>query len=731
MAVVGSSPRRPDGIAKLRGTAGYVDDLIDGDCWHGATVRSPVVCGRLSRIDTRDALEADPDVVVVSAADLPGANELPVIERDWPVLAADRIEHLNQPIALVAAPTRERARAAAARITAGIEPERPILTLDDGNDVLASCAIDHGDVAEAFARAAQRDDAVIVEGTYATGLQEHAYIETQGMLARRTANEIIVTGSLQCPYYLQHALEHVFAGTPLTPRVVQATTGGGFGGKEEFPDLIGAHAALLSWKAGRDVALLYDRHEDIVGTTKRHPARITHRTAVSTTGELIAQDVDITLDGGAFVTLSPVVLSRALIHAAGPYRCPHVRIRGRALKTNTPPNGAFRGFGAPQSQFACERQMDAIGRRLGLDPFTLRARNAYVPGDVTPTGQVLDASTSALDVLRKAADETNFVARWKANQDAARTAPGDDAVRPGLGLALAWHGSGFTGDGERRLGARAAVELREDGRVVVLSGSTDFGQGTEIAFRQIVADAVGITIDDVLVERPDTARVPDSGPTVASRTVMIVGGLLDAAARELAARIDGTGPFVDRAARWYARHGSTRIERAHVTPPGATFDESTYRGTAYPTYGWICDVVEIDFDRDTLETRPAKVTIACDVGRAVHRTSCVGQIEGGTLQAVAWGYLEEVKVEAGRYLNDRLQTCMIPTTRDAPEMVVHLIENPTPANALGTKGVGEIPTDAGAPAVVAAIENASGIVANAIPATPERLLDLRSGEATP
>ena len=339
----------------------------------------------------------------------------------------------------------------------------------------------------------------------------------------------------------------------------------------------------------------------------------------------------------------------------------------------------------------------------------------------------------AIEVLDLVASKTNFVERWKAAGGSPATAPSaapvQDAADPervGIGIALAWHGAGFTGDGERRLRARAAVELSATARVRVLAGSTDFGQGTSIAFAQIVADALGIALDDVEIARPDTEVVPDSGPTVASRTVMIVGALLDEAARALDAKIGGAGTFAARAEAWVRAHGPLRIEKTHVTAPGKTFDEETYRGDAYPAYGWICNVAEAVVDTDTLEVRPDLVTVACDVGRAVNRASCVGQIEGGMLQGLAWGYLEEVKTEAGRYLNDRLQTCMIPTARDAPRCDVILVENPTSANPLGAKGIGEIPTDAGAPAIVAAIENATGIVANAIPATPERLFDLAS-----
>ena len=743
MTWVGSSPPRPDARAKVDGTAQYVADLSVPGAWHGWTVRSPVPRGRITIIDVDPARAADGEIVVVTAADLPGPNVLQVIKDDWPVLADTRCGHLNEPLALVAAPTRERARAAAARIRVDVEAETPVLTLDDADVELASCSIDHGDVETGFALADH-----VIEGTFESGHHEHAYIEPQGVIAIPGDGTLEVIGSLQCPYYLHHALVHLLDGTGTKIRVRQAVTGGGFGGKEEFPDMIGAHAALLARACGRPVKLIYDRHEDIIGSTKRHPSRVRHRTGVAADGTLVAQDIEVLLDAGAYVTLTPVVLSRAVIHAAGAYRCPHVRIRGRALKTNTPPNGAFRGFGAPQSETAMERQMDRIGRQLDIDPLTLRLHNAYREGDVTPTGQVLDASVSALEVLEKAAAKSDFSAKW-AYYESEYGAAFRTQWNPcnGIGIALAWHGAGFTGDGERRLAAKAAVEITTAGRVRVLVASTDFGQGTTAVLAQMVADGLGVDLDRIDVAEPDTDHVPDSGPTVASRTVMIVGGVLTRGAMKLGRKLrdavasaagippddvvltddryrsaDGTDlSSFDDAAR---RHGPLRVEETHVTPAGKTFDETTYQGTAYPAYGWACNVVELTVDPDTLEVDLEKVTVACDVGRAIHPVLCAGQIEGGALQAVAWGYLEEVKCQDGRYLNDRLQTCIIPTARDAPDFETILVENPAPSNPHGAKGVGEIPMDVGAAATLAAIENATGLAAASIPATPERLLTL-------
>lgn len=283
--------------------------------------------------------------------------------------------------------------------------------------------------------------------------------------------------------------------------------------------------------------------------------------------------------------------------------------------------------------------------------------------------------------------------------------------------------------------SKGAVRLTRDGQVEVLSSSTDFGQGTESVFRQIVADAAGCQLGDVIVHPPDTSAVPDSGPTVASRTVMVVGGLLQRAASELSEKLAAfrtkssrkSGPDFAAIARDYVKeHGELRCEAQFEPNPDSTFDETEYRGDAYATYGWGCAVVEVEVDPDTLIARVVKLTTVSDVGRVVHPVLCAGQVEGGTLQALGWGLMEEIKMKDGRYLNDRLQTYIIPTFADAPDMNTILLEHPASSGPFGAKGVGELPTDGAAPALLQAIENATGISLRSIPATPERLFAARA-----
>jgi CO/xanthine dehydrogenase Mo-binding subunit len=774
---VGASPPRPDGFAKAAGEARYADDSALPGMWFGATVRSPHPHARLVELDWQPQ-RAGGEVVCVTARDLPGPNGVQLLDDSWPILADGVVRHVGEPVALVAAPTRLAARAARQAVIARYEPLPAVLSLAEAGAAaaggaeawppLATVALESGDVEAALA-AAER----VIAGAYRTGHQEHVYIECQAMTAWfEPDGGVAVSGSMQCPYYVHKALAHAFALPAEAVRVSVTEVGGGFGGKEDFPSLIAIHAALLARAAGRPVRIAYDRGEDIIGTTKRHPAVVRHRTGVAPDGRLLAMDIDVLLDGGAYRTLSPVVLSRALLHAAGPYRCPSVRIRGRVERTHTPPNGAFRGFGAPQVEFAMERQMDRIGRALGLDPLTIRQRNVVDPGDRLPTGQVLDASTGARLCLEEAAARTGFRARWQ-ECEAARGRRRDGEPLRGVGLSLYFHGAGFTGNGERSMRSPVTARLGADGRVEVLTAMTDMGQGCAAVLPQIAAEAGGLGEDDLRFAPPDTRQVPDSGPTVASRTTMIVGEAIARAVTELTGRVaawwstgraggaaggvaagadgaegaaggvavgadgaagatgagsaagggeaSGGGAFRDMARAYLAEVGPLEVTARHQPPSGPGFDEARYQGTAYCAYGWGADVVEVEVDPDTLAVRPLAVTAVCEVGRAIHPTLCAGQIEGGTLQALGFALMEEVKMEGGRYLNDRLATYIIPTALDSPPIAVHLLELPWEGGPFGAKGVGELPMDGGAPAVAAAIENATAIAVDELPATPERL----------
>jgi CO/xanthine dehydrogenase Mo-binding subunit len=734
----GAAPLRREGPAKLTGAAKYADDLVVPGAWFGAAIRSTDAHATFTALDRDPAFDWSA-VIVVTAADIPGENIVSSIKADQPILVpvGGEIQHHAEPLALLAAPDRATLRAARRAIRARTEPLPPVFDPLVSDHEFAAYEIGTGDPEAAFAAAD-----LVLEGEYRVGHQEQLYIENQAMIAVPGADGgVTVTGSLQCPYYVHSALKLGLGLDDRAARVVQAETGGGFGGKEEYPSLVALHAALLAAKARRPVRMIYDRHEDLAATTKRHPAIVRHRTGVTHDGRLIAQEIEVVMDGGAYCTLTPVVLSRGAIHAGGPYRCPNVRIRAKAMRTNTPPNGAFRGFGAPQVEFAAETQLNRIADALRLSPLEIRRRNVYHVGDSTPTGQVLRESVAGEEVLERAAEAAEFE-RLRARHDSARklaagsgTAPGSplrtgrERFASGVGLALAWHGAGFTGSGEVNLGSVASVELTAEGVIRILTASTEMGQGTRTVLPQLVAEALDVPIEAVELAVQDTAYVPDSGPTVASRTTMVVGGLLIKAARRLRAAVESAtgGTFAATYPEFVRRSGPLRIDQRFEPYPDISFDDVTYRGDAYPAFSWAACVAHVEVELDTGEVHVLDVVAADDIGRVIHPVLAEGQVEGGTLQAVGYATIEEIKLRDGRYLNDRLATYIIPTALDAPRITTILVEAPFSGSPHGAKGAGELPMDVGAPAVIAAIADATGAWITELPASPERILAALAG----
>jgi CO/xanthine dehydrogenase Mo-binding subunit len=692
-------------MAKVTGAALYTDDLAVPDAWYGKTVRSTVASGTVRSITFDPAFDWT-RVVVVTADDIPGENVVHLIRDDQPVLArrGGTVRHKEEPVVLLAAADRATLEEAARCIHIEHDQTTPVLDIDQATEVYSSIEIAKGDVATGM----QAAD-VVVERTFRVGLQEQLYIEPQGAIAYPYREReqgagsreqgVTVVGSLQCPYYVHRALKRALKLTDEQAVVIQAETGGGFGGKEEYPSMVAIHAALLARKAGRPVRLIYDRHEDLAATTKRHPGVITHRTAVKQDGTLLAQDIEIVLDGGGYCTLTPVVLSRAAIHAGGAYSCPNVRIRARAVATNTPPNGAFRGFGAPQSLFAAELMVEHVAERLGIPSTELRRKWMLRLGNTTATGQKLTESVGSELVLDAALSAAPAV-----------RPSGRPTVRRGRGVSLVLHGSGFTGSGEKKLSGTVAMEALRDGTFQILTASTEIGQGTKTIFCQLAADALGVPLERVVLAPQDTSLVPDSGPTVASRTAMIVGRLIQEAATALRARLQKEKPPV-------------RVEQTYIQPDSLRWDENTYRGDAYPIYAWACTIADVEVDMTTGEVRVTDLVTAVDCGKALHPVMAEGQIEGGSLQAAGWATIEEIKMKDGGYLNDRLATYLIPTALDAPRIRTILVENPYSRGPFGAKGIGELPMDGPAPAIIAAIHDATGVWLDEVPATPEKVLD--------
>jgi len=731
--VVGTNVPRKEGPAKLLGAAKYVDDIAMPGMLHGATVRSTIARGKIKSIAFAPEVNWT-EFTIATAEDIPGRNFVAMFLEDQPLLATTRVNHAEEPILLLAHPDRERLAQAVAAVRIEYEPEPAVFTIEDSlalketiwgegenANTFKRFHLERGEVDAAFAEAD-----FIVEGEYRTGAQEQLYIEPNGMIAEATAGHVTVWGSMQCPFYVHRALKAMFALPDEAVRVVQTETGGAFGGKEDYPSILAGHCALLSLKSGRPVKMIYDRAEDMAATTKRHPSRTRHRTAVSKDGKLLACDIEVVIDGGAYATLSSTVCSRATIHAAGPYQWPAVRVRSAAVATNTPPSGAFRGFGAPQSLFAIERHMEKIAKVVGLTPEELRRRNFLATGGTTATGQLLRDPVDMGGLLDRALDAAGYHAKKRAFAEA--NADASNKVKRGIGFAAFMHGAGFTGSGERYLNSLVGLEGTSEGKVRVLVSSSEFGQGTNTILSQIAAEAMGADYADIQVAQPDTSVVPNSGPTVASRTAMIVGKLVERAGHALVETLGIGGllgkshtpaEFREAVRRYVAEFGELKAFERYEAPGTIYWDDQKYMGDAYPTYAWAVYVAEVAVDLTTYTPSVTDFHALQEVGRVLHPVLAAGQIEGGVAQGIGYALYEKVVWNEGRMMNNQMTNYIMPTSADLPEIHVHFAETPFAHGPFGAKGIGELPMDGPAPAILNAIEDATGIAFNEIPLLPE------------
>ncbi len=731
--IIGKSVPRKEGRDKVTGAARYIDDITMPGMLYGATVRSQVARGAIKQITFDPQIDWD-QFVIVTAQDIPGKNCIALIGDDQPCLAERKVNHPEEPILLLAHSNRHLVRKAVEGVWIEYESLPAIFSIEDserctqiiwGDDnTFKTFLIAKGEVDSVWTKADY-----IVEGEYTTGAQEQLYIENNGVIAALDREQgITVWGSLQCPYYVHKALMALCNLPAEKVRVVQVETGGAFGGKEDYPSMIAGHAALLAMKSGRPVKIVYDRLEDMTATTKRHPSRTRHRTAVSKDGKILGGEIDFTIDGGAYATLSSVVLSRGTIHAGGPYNWPNVRISGKAVATNAPPHGAFRGFGAPQSLFAMERHMDRIAHVVGLSPVEVRRRNFLKAGQTTTTEQTIREEIDLEKLLDRALELSDYEAKRARFGQENEAGP----VKRGMGIAAFLHGAGFTGSGERYLASVVAVEGCADGGVRVLVSSTEFGQGTNTVLCQIAAEALDLPYEDVRIAQPDTNQVPNSGPTVASRTVMVVGSLVRSAAVGIKQTLIANGsldvsysPEEFRAAcrRHIAEHGQLRSLASYEPPEGVYWDDQKYRGEAYATFAWAVYVAQVAVDLATYSARVEDFVALQEVGRVLHPVLAKGQIAGGVAQGIGFALYEKVVWQNGRMQNGQMTNYIMPTSADLPPIRVFFEEMGNVHGAYGAKGIGELPMDGPAPAIVNAIEDAIGTRFDSVPLLPEDIFE--------
>jgi len=746
---VGQSVPRVDARAKVLGKGVFAADLFFPRMLYARVIRSSRPHATLTRIDL-DAARKTPGVyAVLTAEDIPGRNEIHVVFNDQPFLAPGRVRYVGEPIAVLAAETPEIAEEAVAKVVVEYE-DLPALFdplkarghseihLFGTNNIYKHLKVRRGNVEEGFARSD-----IIIENTYRTPYQEHAYLEPQGMVAVPRPNGLMeVYGSMQCPFYVQEGVATVL-GLPLSQvRVIQTATGGAFGGKEDVPTLVGVQAAILAQKTGRPVKLIYSRDEDIISMSKRHPGIIRYKSGAKKDGTLQAIEVEYILDSGAYATLSPVVLWRGTVHAGGPYRIPNVKVDSYAVATNKVPAGAFRGFGSPQILFAAESQMDELARALGLDPAEIREKNLLRLNDETITGQKLSFSVGNIEAFHKALDKSNYFEKKKQPKDTR------SPIRKGIGLSTVYYGVGLGAGGVHLARTGAYVQILADSSVQFAVGTTEMGQGMATVLTQIVADELGLPVESVYILETDTSRIPDSGPTVASRATTMSGNALKDACAQLrkplkqaAADLLGLAPDSIRLKDGWAfdaAHSEKRIPMRDVIAecfrrrenmaaagffrsPEVSWDDETGQGNAYVTFAYATNVAEVEVDTETGAVRVVRITAAHDVGKAINPQLVTGQIEGGTVQGMGYALTEEIVTKDGVIQNPHFSTYIIPTIKEAPEIDPIIVEAPYPNGPNGAKGFAEQPLMGIAPAIANAVADAVGIRINELPLKPERV----------
>lgn len=708
---------RLDGKAKARGDERYIGDYPHEGMLTARFYRSPFCRGRIRSITVPDLPEG---YYVVDHRSVPGKNEVPLIKTDWPAFAVDEVRYVGQIILVLAGPDPAVLDELLGRIEIDYEEQQPAVTLDDAlaltggpihgtDNVYADLELRRGDPEGVFASAAR-----IIEGEYATGFQEQLYMETQGLIVHPDpeGGSVTIEGSLQCPYYVKHAVEHVM-GEAVAVRVKQATTGGGFGGKEDYPEIMGAPLAVAAWKIGKPLRMIFDRSEDLAWTSKRHPSRTKVRTAHDESGKILGLDFEVTLDGGAYESYSLIVLQRAMFTSNGVYNFPNVRVRGRAIATNTVPSGAFRGFGAPQAIFALETHMDRVARELGEEPLTVRRPYFVTTGSPTVTGGTIREEVILNKLIDRASELSHFEEKWRRYNG---PQGGSVAPRRGIGISLFNHGCGFTGDGEQRI-IKGRVKIRKDesDHVSILSASIDMGQGPKTTFRKVASRILGIDPEKISFDNPDTDLVPDSGPTVASRTMMVVGYLLQQAAERLR---DEWNPGA-----------AQEVEVGYKMPPGLVWDQDGLSGDAYAAFGWGVNVVEVEVDPVSWELEVLGAWGVYDVGVAIDERVVHGQIHGGMSQALGYGYLEKLEVdERGVFKQASMADYIVPTSLDLPRTGAATVDNPYEYGPFGAKGMGEMVHDGGHAALAAAVSQALGRTCDRIPLSPETILGMVEDE---
>lgn len=723
--IVGQSMHRVDAHGKVTGEALYPGDLEMEGMLHMKILFSERAHARVLSIDTSEA-EAVPDVVaILTASDVP-VNEYGLIMPDQPVLCGpgsskeggDIVRTTMDQIALIVAETEEAA--AEARPLIRVEYEdlpavfdpfeamaegAPQLHANIPNNVITHYKVRTGDLEAGWAEAE-----VIVEGTYTTKWQEHAYLQPEAGLAYMDdEGRVTVQVAGQWMHEDQEQISHALNLPMDQVRVIYPAIGGAFGGREDMSVQI--VLALAAMKLGRPVKIVWSREESIRGHHKRHPYTIRSKWGAKRDGTLVAAEVDVVSDAGGYVYTSTKVLGNAVMMCIGPYYIPNVKVDGRTVYTNNIPTGAFRGFGGPQGALAAENQMSKLAIALGMDPVELRLKNVLREGTLTHVGTPLSPGVTMPEVIEAAAERAGWQRNGASWTREPAVQPDNPAKRRGIGFTAGFKNVGFSFGAPET--CNAIIELRgqaEIDEVILYHASAEVGQGTHTVLRQMAAEAVGVPLEKVRLEASDTLTSGSSGSVSASRMTFMSGNSIRGAAEKaLEAWQNEDRPAIGN----YTYHA----------PKTTMFDPETGHCTPNFSYGYVAQVVELEVDVETGFVEVLNVVCADDVGKAINPQQVEGQIEGAIVQAHGYALMEDFQMRDGHVLTQHLSTYLIPTVLDVPHKVDSLIlEYAEPNGPFGARGMAEMPFIPYTPAIAAAIYDATGVWFDDQPMTPQRLV---------
>lgn len=729
---------------KARGALRFLQDINLPGMLHASMVLAGRPHAAIKNVSVGRALAADGVVAIAAAGDVPGRNGVGLIVDDQPLFADCTVRYEADCIAIIGAEDARSASRAAALADVEYEDLPPVATIGaakeaasppihpDGN-LGVSRDILKGDISEGEALSD-----FIVDLEFESPVQEHAYLEPLGALAVPLSEggiEILVPG--QCPFYVRDAVAGCL-GLPLSMvRVVQLPMGGAFGGREDVPSEICARLAVLAHVSGRPTRLVLTREDDLLYSSKRHPMQMHYRMGCNREGLLTFADVEIDADIGAYATLSPIVLFRSSVHAAGPYEIPHVRVRTRGYYTNTSPKGAMRGFGTPQVVFGCESAIEELAGRAGFDRLQFRRKNALGPGSATATDQKIGKNCGFPESLSIAARIVGDELDWD------RPRKKSDHVVTAKGIASMYYGVSLGAAGRTLDRGSAKVEVFRDGSLSVFVGCTDMGQGALTVLAQIAAEAFGIEAERVSVKRVDTSIVPNSGPTVASRTTVVSGNaIVDACGRikqrmtQVGVSMIGEGAVYDPLRGGVVGAGGKAVgfdelveeclsRRVNLSAsgwyvvPDCRLDDETGQGKAYYEYAFATDVAEVEVDLRTGRVVVTGFAAIHDSGKIMNPLTATGQVEGGVVQGIGLALYEDFSQTGGRVLSRDLSTYLVPTAVDVCDDIhVHFVECASDEGPFGAKGLGEPAIIPVASAIANAVSNAVGARVMRLPVDP-------------